>query len=292
MFGYIKAYTPELKLKEYDLYRAAYCGVCKSLGKCTGQCSRLYLTWDSVFMFLLRTALVKEHFEIKKVRCIVHPLKKRNVITASPQADRAARASAVLTYYKLKDDSQDERGTRRLIANIALPVASSAKVRAALPELSASAEELLQELSAMEKDTTKSFDSVADVSAKLTAETFSDGLPNGSPEHRIAYEIGYHVGKYVYAADAIDDLYDDIKRGRYNPYATMFGIEKLSSENAALIGDAIKCEINAVLRALDLIDFSGIQGIKAILYNIVSLGMTEKAKELLTALSGKENKQE
>jgi len=290
MFGYIKAYTPELKLKEYDLYRAAYCGVCRSLGKCTGQCSRLCLTWDSVFMFLLRTALLKEPFEVKKMRCIVHPLKKRNVITVSPQADHAAKASAVLTYYKLKDDSRDERGAKKLIADIALPLAHHAKKRAALPELSATAEELLTGLSRMEKENTASFDAVADISAMLTAELFADGLQANSPEKRIAYDIGYHVGKYIYAADAIDDIYDDVKHGRYNPYAAMFGEKSLSNENVAVISDAVKCEINAVLRALDLIDFSGISGIKAILYNIVSFGMTEKAEELLTALSGKEQK--
>jgi hypothetical protein len=26
MFGYVKAYIPELKIKEYELYRAGYCG--------------------------------------------------------------------------------------------------------------------------------------------------------------------------------------------------------------------------------------------------------------------------
>ena len=31
MFGYVRPYKPELKVKEYELFRAAYCGLCWSL---------------------------------------------------------------------------------------------------------------------------------------------------------------------------------------------------------------------------------------------------------------------
>ena len=50
MFGYIRPVTAELKVKEYELYRAVYCGLCRSLGKCTGCASKLTLNYDFVFL--------------------------------------------------------------------------------------------------------------------------------------------------------------------------------------------------------------------------------------------------
>jgi hypothetical protein len=31
MFGYVRPYRDELKVKDYELYRAVYCGLCHSL---------------------------------------------------------------------------------------------------------------------------------------------------------------------------------------------------------------------------------------------------------------------
>ncbi len=33
MFGYIVVHKPELKVREYETYRASYCGLCHSLKK-------------------------------------------------------------------------------------------------------------------------------------------------------------------------------------------------------------------------------------------------------------------
>ena len=31
MFGYVRPYKPELKVREYEMFRAAYCGLCWAL---------------------------------------------------------------------------------------------------------------------------------------------------------------------------------------------------------------------------------------------------------------------
>ena len=36
LFGYIIVNKPEMKFKEFDLYHAYYCGLCRSLKKCYG----------------------------------------------------------------------------------------------------------------------------------------------------------------------------------------------------------------------------------------------------------------
>ena len=50
MFGYLKPDNPYLYMKDDVLYRALYCGVCKSIGKNSGQLGRFTLTYDIAFM--------------------------------------------------------------------------------------------------------------------------------------------------------------------------------------------------------------------------------------------------
>ena len=77
MLGYVRVKSQELRLREYDCYRALYCGLCKSMGKCTGQCSRMTLSYDFVFLAAVRIALTEEPLQIKKVRCLLHPIRRR-----------------------------------------------------------------------------------------------------------------------------------------------------------------------------------------------------------------------
>ena len=81
MFGYVRPYVPELKVKENELYNAVYCGLCRSMGKTTGTASRLSLSYDMVFLALVRSAYCGESFEIEQKRCFVHPC---NCATAPP----------------------------------------------------------------------------------------------------------------------------------------------------------------------------------------------------------------
>ncbi len=289
MFGYVKADISELKIKEYELYRAGYCGMCKAMGKCTGCMSRLTLTWDSVFLFFLRTALTRAEFDLDRGACIAHPFKKRKYVLNSAELDYAAKATAVMTYYKLRDDISDERGARRFAARIAMLEAAPAKKRADIPALSDACEELLPQLSEIERAGEPSFDKPADISAKLTAELFACGLEKGSKAEIIAREIGYHTGKFIYAADAADDLEEDVRKGRYNPYAAILGTAGLDESSRRMIRDALRCETGNVLKALDLIDFDGIEGIKAILYNIAYYGMPKRADEILNGKQEKED---
>ena len=76
MFGYIKPNIPELKVKEHELYKATYCGLCHTMGKCTGCLSRLTLSYDITFFALLREMLSGTKVEFVKKRCVRHPIKK------------------------------------------------------------------------------------------------------------------------------------------------------------------------------------------------------------------------
>lgn len=76
MFGYIVPDKPELKIREYEIYKACYCGVCKAIKRRHGNIPRLTLTYDTAFLALLLTSLADEEPHIKDAGCILHPLKE------------------------------------------------------------------------------------------------------------------------------------------------------------------------------------------------------------------------
>ena len=130
MFGYVRVNKPELRVREYEFYRASYCGLCRSMGKCTGQCSRMTLSYDFAFLALLRIALTKDTTEFDSKRCIAHPLKKRSYMKRNPTLEYCAGAAALLNYHKVRDDLSDERGIKRLRAVALIPFMSYSRKRA------------------------------------------------------------------------------------------------------------------------------------------------------------------
>ena len=130
MFGYVKVDHAELKVKEYEFYRGTYCGLCRSMGKCTGQCSRMTLNYDFVFLALVRLAIESEKVCFKQRRCLVHPIKKRNSMERNDVLDYCSAASAILNYQKIADDIADEKGFKRLKARLAMPFVAHSRKKA------------------------------------------------------------------------------------------------------------------------------------------------------------------
>ena len=289
MFGYVRTYTPELKVREHEYYKGAYCGLCKSLGRCTGQCSRMTLNYDFVTFSLLRVALTCEKTSFSRERCILHPIKKRNVMTKNPELMHAAYSSAVIAYHKALDDLCDEGFSKRLYTRIfLLPTVSSMRRRAVKNESYASLDEcckkLLGDLAKLERDTSapKSVDIPAELFGKLLAEFLAFGLEGGNK--KIAYSIGLHLGKWVYIADALDDMKEDLRLGRYNPFLRIYDGNIPSREQTSDVELALKNELIELEKALDLIDFGTDKTVKNILSNIIYLGMPKKIENIVKDL--------
>ena len=77
MFGYIVIGKPELKFKEYDIYRGYYCGLCRSLKKQFSQSARLSLNYDLTFLGLMLSSLYEPKITTHLERCALHSLKKQ-----------------------------------------------------------------------------------------------------------------------------------------------------------------------------------------------------------------------
>ena len=76
MFGYIIVHKPELKVREYETYKASYCGLCRSLKKRHGRIGQMTLSYDMTFLILLLTGLYEPAEEKAERRCIAHPFHK------------------------------------------------------------------------------------------------------------------------------------------------------------------------------------------------------------------------
>ena len=57
MFGYIVMNKPEIKFKDFDLYRSFYCGLCRELKSKYGISGQISLTYDMTFVVILLSAL-------------------------------------------------------------------------------------------------------------------------------------------------------------------------------------------------------------------------------------------
>ena len=284
MFGYVRVYKPELKIREYEYYRAAYCGLCRSSGKCTGCASRFALSYDIAFLAIVRIALTGERPEFIQRRCLAHPMKKRVEMKPNPQLDYCARAAAILTYHKFRDDRVDERGLKRARAGAGLILAGPAHSRgtAALPGLEVKIAEKLKELSALEKSRCESVDRPAALFGEITEEILAYGL-TGEAE-AIARQIGKHVGKWIYITDALDDFEKDVSKGRYNPFACLWG-ESIPDGSRESIKAALTHELIEAGLGFDLIDYSSFEDdtLQGVMQNIIYLGMPKMADDIINS---------
>ena len=275
MFGYVKPVADELLVREYEFYKCTYCGICRSLKKHTGFFSNVNLSYDSVFLALVRMVFIPDcEFCSKKARCVAHPLKKKPMLCDNSATEYTARAFSLLTYPKLRDDIADERLLRRAAVRLMLPIFAHARKKAKIPELDAVMAEKLGKITELEKGKCPSVDEPATLFGELLGEVFRYGLSGSNA--LVAYECGYHLGKFIYAADAAEDYERDRKSGSYNPYVLAYGGEPLSKSNKETVKCALLLECKGIEAAVNLMPFGKRRTLEEIIKNIIYLGLTKR----------------
>ncbi len=279
MFGYIKPNIPNLRVKEHELYKATYCGLCKTMGKCTGCMSNFTLSYDFVFLSLVHMVTKKVEGVVKKGRCIAHPFKSRPMLKQNEALEFSAKASVILTRMKLKDNINDSHGISKLKAKlVGLVSVFLKKTDKDLKPLEEKVKECIDNLSKLENEGCDSIDK--------TANTFGDLLGSvASYEYegalaRILYDIGYHLGKWIYVIDAVDDIKDDIKKKSFNVFVNSYGVE-LTKENKDAIYCAMMLELDSMSKSVELLDFSAYPDIEGIIKNIIYDGMVMETNKVL-----------
>ena len=279
MFGYVKPYHPELLVKEYEFYKSVYCGVCRSMKKCTGTFSNVLHSYDSVFLALVRMLYVPDgEIGVKKQKCIAHPLKKKTMLKRNSATDYTAKAFGILTYYKIRDDISDERLMKKMATSILRPIFSHAKNRADMISIAKVCHEKLSEINRLEGEKIASVDEPAKLFGELLGTVFSEGLDEENA--LITYTLGFHLGKFIYAADAAEDYEKDKKRGRFNPFVEIYGGGELTYENRQTIKCALLLECKKLEGAVNLLPFGKRATIENIINNIIYLGLPKRIEFL------------
>lgn len=99
MFGYLQIEKEELLVKEFETYKAVYCGLCKQMGKDYSFLTRLTLSYDSTFYAMLLMSLHSSCGGFKKGRCTCNPLKRCNF--AYSKNDDYQKGCGFFNYYRL-----------------------------------------------------------------------------------------------------------------------------------------------------------------------------------------------
>lgn len=220
MFGYVRPFRPELKCKDYDLYRATYCGLCRCLRRRYGLIAPMFLNFDFTFLALLLWE-PEDTFTPCRGRCHGNPLRKLPMCPDSPALELAADESVVLSWWKLRDSVRDDGFFGGLPARALSTVLGPAYRKAARrrPEFDQTVRGCLEELNALEKESCPSLDRTADTFARL----LQGAAPGDGERGRVLSQLLYHLGRWIYLADARDDLEEDKLSGRYNPVAARYG---------------------------------------------------------------------
>lgn len=281
MFGYVKPYNPELRVRELEEYKAVYCGLCKQLGRSFGVFARFTLSYDFAFLAMLKTALDSEICpETERCACIAHPFCKRIRVRENAAMQMAARAAMISVYYKLLDDREDEGFFRRIGAVLLLPFAKRARRKALAFADGAAADEAAAKMSAAQAQLEAEKCQIPDAAAEPTANFLAAGLKNcaaTAEQAAVLERFGYLLGRYVYLCDALDDLEDDRRRGRYNPFLYAGGEAAIAAKNALFLTTA---ELSDDFDLLELHRYEGI------LENIIRIGLRAEVIRIEKKLKG------
>lgn len=221
MFGYVVVNQPELKIKDFEIYRGFYCGLCQSLKKEFGEWSRLSLNYDMTFLAILLTALYEPDSIKELKRCIIHPMKKHTMYE-NEYVTYAAEMTIVLTYLKCKDNWEDEHSYTSHIYQGILK-RKYIQIKNKYPKKIENIEQALKDNGDLEKQKIYDLDRLSSLTGKFMAEIICMKEDEWKNE---LYKMGDYLGRYIYLLDAYDDLESDKKKGCFNPL-----IEEEKKEN-------------------------------------------------------------
>ncbi len=264
MFGYVRIDKPELKVREYETYKAIYCTLCRKLGRQYGLLSRMTLSYDFAFLSMLHMAMRPGPVCFEQKRCAFNPLKKCNYCTNDDLLDFPAAAAMILLYEKINDNIADEKGLKKIAFYLLKPIYCSAYRKASknYPEIRQIVTSYIEAQHQIESENCTDPDRAGDPSAKMLSELLQLCSPDET-QRRVLERLGYCIGKYIYLLDAACDLPDDQKKGSYNVFRGETDIRHRVEPQLYFC-------INEAGRAFELLELNKY---RSILGNIIYLGL-------------------
>lgn len=213
MFGYIIINQDEMKFKEYAVYRAYYCGLCRKLKEKFGIRGQITLSYDMTFLVMLLSSLYEPETIDGKTNCLPHPFEKHKTKT-NIFSDYAAEMNIILTYLKCLDDWEDDKKyTKLLLSEVLYP--AYCRIRTKYSDKAYHIEKAMADLKSLEKQKADDIDKTAGLFGEIMAEVIDYKADEWQAGLR---QLGHYLGKFIYLMDAYEDIEKDLKDGNYNPF--------------------------------------------------------------------------
>ena len=217
MFGYVKTDFPNLYVKDTILYKAMYCGLCKSIGCVCGTRGRFVLNYDLTFLSTLLHNITDTDVTIEKQRCILHTIVKRPIAKVDELSKKIGALNVILAYYKLSDDVLDNKKGRLKRAFFKKAYKKAKKYQ---PDLDKIVQKRYTELFELEKQNIDSIDMSADPFGNMMVDVVNALVGDIASEN--LKNLSYNLGKWIYLIDAVDDFDKDKKKGNFNVFVNAY----------------------------------------------------------------------
>lgn len=220
MFGYVQPYRPDLRVREFEEYKAVYCSLCKELGRSFGLFAKFTLSYDMTFLAMLKMSLREGECAYVPGRCSFNPMKKCGKYEKGhPDIVFAAKAAMIMTRYKLQDDIADHKGFRRFVSRLLSWVFGSPcrKASKAYPQLDEIVRSQMAQQARLEEAQATDMDEAADPTAQMLS-ALAESCGETVQDKRVLNRLGYCLGRWIYFMDAADDLEKDRDSGQYNVF--------------------------------------------------------------------------
>lgn len=283
MFGYVRPFKPEMLVKEFELYKSVYCGLCRQLGKDYGIFSRLILSYDCTFLALVCAGLGEESQSlcISDKRCVCNPLKKcRYCSSVNNSMETAAAFSIISFFYKLKDTVRDEGFVKGLFARILMTLIAGQKKKAV--KNYGYIDRIVADMLKMQFEAEECENCSVDRAAHPTAVMLSELMKtlSCSQEEELVYsQFGYFLGRWVYIIDAADDFDKDRLKKAFNPIVAKF-------PDLSLDDKAVQSYCNGLLnqtmaQLIAAYNLMGINRFNYVIEHIIKVGMPEMQRKVI-----------
>lgn len=287
MFGYINPDSPYLFKKDEVLYNALYCGMCKSIGKSCGNCSKTALTYDIAFLSALLHNMAGRDVEIEKRRCALHVIKRRPMAKPDEMSLLLGCVNTSLAYYKLLDDKADGGGKGAFAFIYKLGFRRALKRH---PKVAEIIKKHIEEQRALEERACAVIDEACEPTALMMRELARYCLGDMSTQYSDG--LTYALGKWIYLADAFDDYDKDVKKGRYN---VLYNALRQPDKKSAVENNAE--EIDFLFNSLFADMRANLSGIKFyfnhdLTDNIILRGIPLKTRKLVYGKCGEGKKKD
>ena len=258
MFGYVIPDKDNMYIKDFNVFQSYYCGLCKTLARTGGPLTRLCTNYDVTFYNALLHSVADIPVAFERRVCLVN-MRKKPVVVPDDLTRKTADIAVLLVYYNADDDVRDGRKSRWFVkARLRLRKRAAAR---RLPEIDALMKDSFSRLARLEESRCDNIDEAADCFASLMRDITRALV--ATDENTDAFT--YNLGRLVYLFDAVDDVGEDMKKGRYNPLVAAYGKCGSKSQFLAEHGE----ELDFLLRST----YNKLVGAYNAMHIVVSEGM-------------------